>query len=236
MERNLSFDTEGLENIAVHLGWAQLEMFADEVDKVQVMAAGDDSSVEDLRIAVKDGTLLVEQPQYGLSLNIMESRWLQVCVRVPSQWKGSVALSTLSGLLSARKLSAKTLSMETVSGDLRAVRITAGDASLKTVGGDMHGEQLTAENLSVRSVSGDTALDALSVASAQMHQRQRRADLQHDLLLPQGGCDRRFRQRDHHRAGGGDGRKPALHQRPCAHRRRGHPRGRGCAQRAGSPA
>ena len=165
MERNLSFDTEGLENIAVHLGWAQLEMFADEVDKVQVMAAGDDSSVEDLRIAVKDGTLLVEQPQYGLSLNIMESRWLQVCVRVPSQWKGSVALSTLSGLLSARKLSAKTLSMETVSGDLRAVRITAGDASLKTVGGDMHGEQLTAENLSVRSVSGDTALDALSVAS-----------------------------------------------------------------------
>lgn len=39
MERNLSFDTEGLEKIAVHLGWAQLEMFADEVDKVQVMAA-----------------------------------------------------------------------------------------------------------------------------------------------------------------------------------------------------
>ena len=32
MERNLSFDTEGLEKIAVHLGWAQLEMFADEVD------------------------------------------------------------------------------------------------------------------------------------------------------------------------------------------------------------
>ena len=85
MERNLSFDTEGLEKIAVHLGWAQLEMFADEVDKVQVMAAGDDSSVEDLRIAVKDGCLTVEQPQYGISLNIMECRWLQVCVRVPSQ-------------------------------------------------------------------------------------------------------------------------------------------------------
>ena len=97
MERNLSFDTEGLEKIAVHLGWAQLEMFADEVDKVQVMAAGDDSSVEDLRIAVKDGCLTVEQPQYGISLNIMECRWLQVCVRVPSQWKGDIALSTLSG-------------------------------------------------------------------------------------------------------------------------------------------
>ena len=165
MERNLSFDTDGLVSINVHLGWAQLEMFADEVDKIQVMAAGDDSSVEDLRIAVKDGALMVEQPQYGLSLNIMESRWLQVCVRVPSQWKGNVALSTLSGLLSARKLSAKSLSMKTVSGDLRAVRITADEATLKTVGGDMRGEQLTAENLSVRSVSGDTALDALSVQS-----------------------------------------------------------------------
>ncbi len=165
MERNLSFDTEELSSIAVRLGWAQLEMFADEVDKVQVMAAGDDSSVEDLRIAVKDGILTVEQPQYGLSLNIMESRWLQVCVRVPSQWKGDVALSTLSGLLSARKLCAGSLSLETVSGDLRAVRLTATDATLKTVGGDMRGEQLTAENLSVRSVSGDTALDALNVQS-----------------------------------------------------------------------
>ena len=165
MERNLSFDTEGLEKIAVHLGWAQLEMFADEVDKVQVMAAGDDSSVEDLRIAVKDGCLTVEQPQYGLSLNIMECRWLQVCVRVPSQWKGDITLSTLSGLLSARKLCAKSLSLETVSGDLHAVRICAADASLKTVGGDMRGEQLTAESLNVRSVSGDTALDALSVKS-----------------------------------------------------------------------
>lgn len=88
MERNLSFDTEGLEKIAVHLGWAQLEMFADEVDKVQVMAAGEDSSVEDLRIAVKDGCLTVEQPQYGLSLNIMECRWLQVWRARPQPMEG----------------------------------------------------------------------------------------------------------------------------------------------------
>ena len=99
MERNMSFDTGELTGIAVHLAWAQLEIFADEVEKVQVMVAGDDNSVEDLRIEVRDGCLTVGQPQYGLSLNIMESRWLQVCVRVPSQWKGSVALSTLSGLL-----------------------------------------------------------------------------------------------------------------------------------------
>lgn len=165
MERNMSFDTGELTGIAVHLAWAQLEIFADEVEKVQVMAAGDDNSVEDLRIEVRDGCLTVGQPQYGLSLNLMESRWLQVCVRVPLEWGREIACSTLSGLLSARRLNASTLSLETVSGDLRAVRLTARDASFRTVGGDMRGEELSAENLSVRSVSGDTALDALRVTS-----------------------------------------------------------------------
>ena len=65
---------------ATAVSYTHLDVYKRQ-DKVQVMAAGDDSSVEDLRIAVKDGSLTVEQPQYGLSLNIMESRWLQVrCV------------------------------------------------------------------------------------------------------------------------------------------------------------
>lgn len=164
MERNMSFDTEGLNGITVHLAWAQLEIFADDVEKVQVMAAGDDGSVQDLRILLKDGGLLVEQPQYGLSLNIMESKWLQVCVRVPKAWRHGIVCSTISGLLSARSLNPSAIALETVSGDMRAVRITAGEAvTLKTVSGDIRGEQIKAERLSVRSVSGDTALDALNV-------------------------------------------------------------------------
>lgn len=165
MERNLSYESGELAGIAVHLAWAQLEIFADDVEKIQVMAAGDDGSVQDLRIAVKDGTLTVEQPQYGISLNITESRWLQVCVRLPRAWEGDVTASTMSGLLNARGLSAKELSLETVTGDMRAVRISAGEAALKTVGGDIRGEQLAASGLSVRSVSGNTALDGLKVQS-----------------------------------------------------------------------
>ena len=165
MERNLSFDTEGLEKIAVHLGWAQLEMFADEVDKVQVMAAGDDSSVEDLRIAVKDGCLTVEQPQYGLSLNIMECRWLQVCVRVPSQWKGDIALSTLSGLLSARKLCAKSLSLETVSGEqtynmacaFEKVDVTAVSGNVIITA------PVEAMDVSLRSISGRVRTEGVNI-------------------------------------------------------------------------
>ena len=162
MERNVNFGTEGLSDIAVHLAWAQLEIFADDVEKIQVMAAGDENSVSDLRIEVKDGTLLVEQPQYGLSLNIMESKWLQVCVRVPRAWGHGVHCSTLSGLLSARKLNGSEIVLETVTGDLRALKLSAAQMSLKSVSGDTRGEELKAEKLNMRSVSGDAALDALS--------------------------------------------------------------------------
>ncbi len=162
MERNVNFGTEGLSDIAVHLAWAQLEIFADDVEKIQVMAAGDENSVSDLRIEVKDGTLLVEQPQYGLSLNIMESKWLQVCVRVPRAWGHGIHCSTLSGLLSARKLNGSEIVLETVTGDLRALKLSAAQMSLKSVSGDTRGEELKAEKLNMRSVSGDAALDALS--------------------------------------------------------------------------
>lgn len=164
MERNLSFDIQDLSSIVVHLAWAQLEIFASDVERVQVMAAGDDGSVDDLRIDVKDGVLLIEQPQYGLSLNLTESRWLQICIRVPQAWDRIVQCSTLSGLLSARKLTASELTLETVTGDLRAVGLAASEhMALKTVSGDTRGEELKAVRLTVRSVSGNTALDALSV-------------------------------------------------------------------------
>lgn len=162
MERNQSFEVEGLSSIGVHLAWAQLEIFADDVDKIQVMAAGDDSSVNDLRIEARENQLLVEQPQYGLSFNITESRWLQVCVRVPKHFDGRIRLNTISGLLSARKLSANEILLETVSGDLRALKLTAQALTLKTVSGDARGEEIAAERVSMRSVSGNIILDALN--------------------------------------------------------------------------
>ena len=162
MERNLSFDVAGLRGLGIHLAWAQMEVFADDVDKIQVMAAGDDNSVNDLRIETKNGELIVEQPQYGLSLNIMESRWLQVCVRVPRTFEGHVRLNTISGLLSARKLDAGDITLETVSGDLRALKLKATSLTLKTVSGDARGEELTAQRVTMRSVSGDIVLDGLS--------------------------------------------------------------------------
>lgn len=162
MERNESFEIQELSDIAVHLAWAQLEIFADDVDKIQVLASGDDNSVSDLRIECKNGTLLVEQPQYGFSLNIMESRWLQVCVRMPRNWGKGVRCTTISGILSARKLNGSQISLETVSGDLRVLKLTAEQMALKTVSGDLHGEDLTTDMLNLRSVSGDVNLVELN--------------------------------------------------------------------------
>ena len=148
MERNESFETKGLNEIAVHLAWGQLEIFADDVDKVQVMVAGDESSTQDLRIVVKEDRLIVEQPQYGLSLNITEGHWLQVCVRLPLGWDRAIDCNTISGLLSARKLSGGMIELETVTGDLRALKLKAEKIALKTVGGDVRGEDIGATALS----------------------------------------------------------------------------------------
>lgn len=163
MERNEHFEASGLSDVVVHLAWAQLEIFADDVDKIQVLVAGDDQSVHDLRVLAKDGLLLVEQPQYGLSLNLMEGHWMQVCVRMPRAWQKPIHVNTISGLLSARGLQGSAMVLDSVSGDLRAVRLQAQELKLKTVSGDVRAEDLRAASLSVRSVSGNIALDMLQV-------------------------------------------------------------------------
>ncbi len=163
MERNVHFETSSLRDIAVRLAWAQLEVFADDVEKIQVLVSGDEATVSDLRIVVKEGILVVEQPQYGLSLNLMESRWMQVCVRVPRTWQQELHMNTISGLLSARGLRGSKIVLDTVSGDLRAVRLNAKEIVLKTISGDVRAETVQAETLSARSVSGNLVFDALEV-------------------------------------------------------------------------
>lgn len=165
MERNEHFESGGLSDVVVHLAWAQLEIFADDVEKIQVLAAGDDQSVNDLRIVAKDGALLVEQPQYGLSLNLMEGHWMQVCIRMPRHWQKPLHVNTISGLLSARGLHGSHVALDTVSGDLRAMRLKTQELKLRTVSGDVRAEDLQADTLSVRSVSGNIALDMLQVGT-----------------------------------------------------------------------
>ena len=159
MERNESFVSDSLNDIVVHMAWAQVEIFADDIERVQVLAAGDEGSVRDLRIETENDTLLVEQPQYGLSLNITESRWMQVCIRVPKTWVKEIHVFTISGLLNARGLNGSRIVLDTVSGDMRAMRVAARDISLKSISGDVRSDRLNADSLTVRTVSGNITLD-----------------------------------------------------------------------------
>ena len=86
MERNESFSAEGLHELAVRLAWAQLEIYTDDIGKIQVIASGDEHTVKELRMAVLDGVLEIEQPQYGLSLDITHGHWMQISIRVPKAW------------------------------------------------------------------------------------------------------------------------------------------------------
>lgn len=159
MERNESFAASNLIDLVVHMAWAQVEIFADDIDRVQVLAAGDENSVRDLRIGIDENVLLVEQPQYGLSLNITDSRWMQVCIRVPKTWDKKIHVFTIGGLLNARGLNGSRLVLDTVSGDVRAVRMTAKEISLKSISGDLRSDTLVSDSLSARTVSGNIAFD-----------------------------------------------------------------------------
>lgn len=163
MEKNMQFETQGLESIVVHLAWAQLEAFADDVEKIQVLVAGDEHSVADLRLECKDGTLLVEQPQYGISVNgLMDGKWMQICVRMPRAYGKDIFINTISGLLSARGLHGENITLETVSGDQRVLRLEGKTVKLKTVSGDIRVDTLRADELSIRTVSGDVTADSLT--------------------------------------------------------------------------
>ena len=155
MEKNISFDAAIVRSILVKVAWPQLEMMKDEIDVIQVFAAGDEHTVTDLRIQEKEGKLLIEQPTYGLSMDIVNSKWMQIIVRVPLNWKGDIEAATISGHLSARRLSGRNISLDSVTGDLHAVSLSAIDMSVKTISGSIKANELSGDKLSLRSVSGD---------------------------------------------------------------------------------
>ena len=126
---------------------------------MQVLAAGDEKSVRDLRIEVDGDALLVEQPQYGLSLNITDSRWMQVCIRVPKTWDKKLHVFTIGGMLNARGLTGSRIVLDTVSGDVRATRLAARELSLKSISGDVRAYTLAGDSVTVRTVSGNITLD-----------------------------------------------------------------------------
>lgn len=163
MERNMRFPAGELDTIKIRLAWAHLDIITDDMEDIALLAAGDDSTVSELAIRHEEGQLIVEQPQYGLSLKLNTGLWAQLCLRLPRTWLGDLDAGTLSGTLCARTVHVRRLSLETVSGSMHLQRIRSDeDIALRTVSGSIQAGALTGPHGYIRSISGH--LNAQDVA------------------------------------------------------------------------
>ena len=162
LERNESFHVEALHEITARLAWAQLEIFADDIEQIQIIASGDDRTVSELKIEQENGALTIEQPQYGLTLDITHGHWIEIVVRVPKAWDQTLRLNTIGGPVKVHGLGGESISIETITGDLKVSQLTAGTIALRTTAGAMKGTQLICEAFISRTVSGNVALEDMS--------------------------------------------------------------------------
>lgn len=159
MERNFSFETASVKSVRMKLTWAQLDIVPSKVDEFQFIIAGDDDSMEELRVELSGDGLVVAQPQLAYAKEILpRRRWLQVCMRVPAGFGGDMDIDTISGTVGASSFSGGNLSMTTVSGGLSVRDVQGTLLWLHTVSGTISGTNLTAERSNLRSISGSITL------------------------------------------------------------------------------
>ena len=169
MNRNESFPALNVSALNVRLGWANLEIMVDDVEDIQVLLSGDEGEIAEMKVALQEGRLQVEQPSYGISTRIHNSKWMQVIVRLPRAWKGSVDASSVTGGVNVRGVTGTDLNLDTVSGDVRASALTGISLTLHTVAGDILAHDLSGESLSLRTVSGKVRLDGASFVSYRLN-------------------------------------------------------------------
>ncbi len=165
MNRNETFSALSVHTLAIHLAWASLELIVSDVEDIQLMISGEDTFVSELKLALTDGCLAVEQPSYGLSIKLKNERWMQVLVRLPRSWKGGVTAGTVSGTLSSRGLTGTDIALSTVSGSLHTEGLTGINLALHTVSGAMLANDLAGDALTLRTVSGGIKLSGCGFGS-----------------------------------------------------------------------
>lgn len=173
MERNVNYLATMVEAVQVRVGWAQVELLVADTQEVQTAVAGDERSAKELIIRHENGKLVIEQPQYGL-LPHLDSKWLQICVRVPQGWKGNVALTTVSGAISAKGVRGAEVSLDTVSGTVHVDRVQCETLAMNAVSGAVQATRVLGRALRVRNVSASIGLfeatfDAVKVVAVSGH-------------------------------------------------------------------
>ncbi len=178
MNRNESFEALHLTRLVVHLTNATLEICTDDIDRVQVMVAGNENEVEALRIAMPSDTLTIEQKIASTAKSAaVSSSWMQITLRLPRSWKGRMEartvtgwmnlrglkgsdldLDTVSGMISGADLDFLTLSALTVLGDVKLIGVSCEKCSLSTTSGEMTAQGMACKTCSAITVTGAVKL------------------------------------------------------------------------------
>lgn len=169
MNRNVTFPAMEITGLTLKLAWLPAEIYADRVDEIQVLVSGDEHDVSELRIRQEGAQLLIEQLNYGLSVKLHNERWMQLFIRVPRDWKGSVAADSTSGALTVRGLIGSDLVLESASGNIRTTNTSFITTGVKTVTGDIALSAPVCEKLSVRTVSGNIAVSSGNALQLQLN-------------------------------------------------------------------
>jgi len=160
MEQNLTFPSAQVKRVRMKLAWAQAEI-VDSASKVhQLLIAGDDESIAELRAELADGEIVVVQPQRSYAKEVLHrSRWLQICLRLPRDYAGDLDVDTVTGPIGANKITGAEVALTTVSAPIRVKGVTGNRISLHTVSGAITGDTLRAARGGFRSVSGTISLE-----------------------------------------------------------------------------
>lgn len=162
MDRNESFPALPVSRLSIQTAWASVDIRAEDVEEIQLLVSGSEQDVKELRVECKGSELAIEQPHFGLPPKVTAPQWMQLTLRVPRAWKGSIAASTISAPLTACGLSGSDLALESVSGRIEAQALNFITAKVRTVSGPVHADALDAMTCKAHTVSGDVSLALLA--------------------------------------------------------------------------
>lgn len=163
MNRNEMIPALPITRISVRLTSASVELFSDEIDSIHIMVSGGTNDVNALRMLEENDHLIVEQPAAARAKAPNAANWMQITIRVPRGWRGSVHARSVSGPITLRELSGADLSLDTVSGMITGSDLYFLSASARAITGDVRLAGLACDKCSLASTTGNLLLNGCSL-------------------------------------------------------------------------
>lgn len=161
MNRNEFFQALPVTKLVLRLTSATVEICTDDIEDIHVMVSGARTDQDALRINESAGVLTLEQPVSALAKSASASSWMQVAIRLPRTWKGSIDGRSVNGWVNLRGLTGTDLSLDTVSGMIMGNDLHFITASIRAVTGDVKLTQTHCDKCSLFATSGSlTAMRA----------------------------------------------------------------------------